>query len=102
MASGHRCSRGTEGARPGPGLMRAERVNPAMGPWRWRGYAWRCGRPTVRGAEFPWRDRVLIKRMPAAEKQREDRGRRAGYSPGGPLGNRPDSGLVPVSERALT
>ena len=39
MASGHRCSRGKEGARPGPGLTRAERVNPAMGPHPGRGYA---------------------------------------------------------------
>jgi hypothetical protein len=28
-ASEHRCPRGTEGARPGPGLMRAERGNRA-------------------------------------------------------------------------
>ena len=67
-----------------------------------RARARRCGEPTVRRAEFPWRDRVLKKRMPAAEKQRENRGRRAGYSPGGPLHNRPDNGLVPVPERELT
>jgi hypothetical protein len=102
MASGHRCSRGIEGARPGPGLMRAERVNPAMGPWRWRGYAWRCGRPTVRGAEFPWRDRVLIKRMPAAEKQREDRAVGPGTPPEGRWVTGRIAGLVLVSERALT
>ena len=39
MASGHRRPRGIEGVRPGPGLMRAERVNPAMGPYLRRGYA---------------------------------------------------------------
>ena len=39
MASEHRCPRGIEGARPGPGLTRAERVNPAMGPHPRRGYA---------------------------------------------------------------
>jgi hypothetical protein len=37
MASGHRRSRGKEGARPGLGLMRAERGNPAMGPYPRRG-----------------------------------------------------------------
>jgi len=39
MASGHRRSRGKEGARPGPGLTRAERGNPAMGPHPRCGYA---------------------------------------------------------------
>jgi hypothetical protein len=39
MAGEHRCPRGTEGARPGPGLMRAERGKPAMGPYLRRGYA---------------------------------------------------------------
>ena len=39
MASGHRRSRGKEGARPGPGLTRAERGNLAMGPHHGRGYA---------------------------------------------------------------
>ena len=38
-ASEHRRPRGIEGARPGPGLMRAERGNPAMGPYPRRGYA---------------------------------------------------------------
>ena len=39
MASGHRRSRGKKGARPGLGLTRAERGNPAMGPHPRRGYA---------------------------------------------------------------
>jgi hypothetical protein len=38
-AGEHRCPRGREGARPGPGLMRAERGKPAMGPHLRRGYA---------------------------------------------------------------
>jgi hypothetical protein len=38
-ADEHRCPRGREGARPGLGLTRAERVNPAMGPYPRRGYA---------------------------------------------------------------
>jgi hypothetical protein len=33
------------------------------------------GRPTVRGAESRWRDRVPKKRMPAAERQQETVGR---------------------------
>jgi hypothetical protein len=28
----------------------------------------RCGKPTVRGAELPWRDRVPRKRMPGGRK----------------------------------
>lgn len=43
----------------------------------------RCGKPTVRGAEFPWRDRVLIKRMPVAERQRESRAAGPGTPPEG-------------------
>jgi len=39
MASEHRRPRGIEGARPGPGLMRAERGNLAKGPPCRRGYA---------------------------------------------------------------
>jgi hypothetical protein len=39
MASGYRRPRGIEGARPGPGLMRAERGNLAKGPPGRRGYA---------------------------------------------------------------
>jgi hypothetical protein len=34
----------------------------------------RCGRPTVRGAELPWRDRVPIKRMPGGRKAAGKRG----------------------------
>ena len=55
MASGHRRSRGKEGARPGPGLTRAERGNPAMVRIPGAGMRRRCGKPTVRGAEFPGR-----------------------------------------------
>jgi hypothetical protein len=40
----------------------------------------RCGRPTVRGAEFLWRDRVSRKRMPGGRKAAGKRGRRVGDS----------------------
>jgi hypothetical protein len=52
MASEHRCPRGRESAQPGPGLMRAERVNPARVRGTCAGMRGACGRPTVRGAEF--------------------------------------------------
>ena len=53
MAGEHRCPRGKEGARPGPGLMRAERGNLARVRSAGAGMRRRCGRPTVRGAEVP-------------------------------------------------
>jgi hypothetical protein len=44
----------------------------------------RCGKPTVRGAEFPWRDRVPIKRTPGGRKAAGKRGRSTGVLlPGG-------------------
>jgi hypothetical protein len=52
-ASEHRCPRGTEGARPGPGLMRAERGNLVRVRRAGAGLRRRDGRPTVRGAEVP-------------------------------------------------
>src|SRR5450755_838099 len=52
MAGEHRCPRGRESARPGPGLMRAERVNLARVRRAGAGMRRRGGRPTVRGAEF--------------------------------------------------
>ena len=72
MASGHRRSRGKEGARPGPGLTRVERGKPASGstPGARVGV---CGggRPRVIGAGISRRDRVPKKRMPVVERQRE-------------------------------
>jgi hypothetical protein len=53
MAGEHRCPRGTEGARPSPGLTRAERGNPVRVRRAGAGMRRRGGRPTVRGAEFP-------------------------------------------------
>ena len=53
MASEHRRPRGIEGARPGPGLMRAERENLARVRRAGAGMRRRGGRPTVRGAEVP-------------------------------------------------
>jgi hypothetical protein len=49
----------------------------------------RCGKPTVRGAEFPWRDRVLIKRMPGGRKAAGKRGSTAGFSSRRPSYNWP-------------
>jgi hypothetical protein len=51
MASEHRCPRSRESAQPGPGLIRAERVNPARVRSTCAGMRGACGRPTVRGAE---------------------------------------------------
>ncbi len=51
MVSEHRRPRGTESARPGPVLMRGERVNPARVRGRCAGMRACGGRPTVRGAE---------------------------------------------------
>src|SRR6185312_437736 len=51
MASEHRCPRGRESAQPGPGLMRAERVNPARVPRTGAGMRGACGRPRAMGAE---------------------------------------------------
>jgi hypothetical protein len=53
MAAEYRCPRGIEGARPGPGLMRAERGNPAGVRCAGAGMRRQGGRPTVRGAEVP-------------------------------------------------
>jgi hypothetical protein len=53
----------------------------------------RCGKPTVRGAEFPWRDRVPMKRMPGGRKAAGKRGRRTGILlPGGLRITGPDAG----------
>jgi len=51
MASEHRRPRGRESAQPGPGLTRAERVNPARVRSTRAGRRGACGRPTARGAE---------------------------------------------------
>jgi hypothetical protein len=40
----------------------------------------RCGKPIVRGAESPWRDRVTEKRMPGGRKAAGKQGRKAGNS----------------------
>ena len=93
MASGHRRSRGKEGARPGPGLTRAERVNPAMGPHPRRGYA---------QAEFPGRTGCL-----KSERRQPKGSRKAGPQdrellPAGPRITGPDAGLATGLERALT
>ena len=52
-ASEHRRPRGIEGARPGPGLMRAERGNLARVRPAGTGRCRPVGRPIVRGAEAP-------------------------------------------------
>jgi hypothetical protein len=51
MAGEHRCPRGKESARPGLGLTRAERVNPARVRVGCAGMRTWGGRPTVMGAE---------------------------------------------------
>jgi hypothetical protein len=66
MASRHRCPRGIEGARPGPGLTRAESGNLVRVRISGAGMRRRCGRPTVRGAEFPGGIGVPRKRMPGS------------------------------------
>ena len=40
----------------------------------------RCGKPTVRGAEFPWRGRVPRKQMPGGRKAAGKRDRGTGNS----------------------
>jgi len=52
MASEHRHPRGIESARPGLGLTRAERVNPARVRYGAPGMRAGGGRPTVMGAEL--------------------------------------------------
>jgi hypothetical protein len=76
----HRCPRSIESAQPGPGLTRVERENPARVRGTCAGMRGACGRPTVRGAEFLWQDRVPKKRMPASERQQETAGRVTGDS----------------------
>jgi hypothetical protein len=51
MADEHRCPRDIESARPGPGLTRVERVNPARVRRRCTGMRTGGGRPTAKGAE---------------------------------------------------
>jgi len=51
MASEHRRPRGIESARPGPGLTRGKRVNPARVRGRCAGMRACGGRPTAMGAE---------------------------------------------------
>jgi hypothetical protein len=102
-AGEHRCPRGIEGARPGLGLMRAERVNLARVRRAGAGTRRRGGRPIVRGAEPRWRDRVPDKRMPAAERQQESEGRETGkILPDGPRITGRITSLVLVPARALT
>jgi hypothetical protein len=63
----------------------------------------RCGKPAVRGAEFPWRDRVPMKRMPGGRKAAGKRGRRAGTSSRWSWYKWPGCRvLLPGPERALT
>jgi hypothetical protein len=57
-----------------------ERVNPARVRGTCAGMRGACGRPTVRGAELLWWDRVSKKRMPAAERQQETADRSTGNS----------------------
>ncbi len=53
----------------------------------------RCGKPTERGAEFPWRDRVSIKRMPGGRKAAGKRGPLSReLLPEGPRITGPDAG----------
>jgi hypothetical protein len=52
MVSEHRRPRGIDSARPGPGLTRVERGNPARVRRGCAGMRAGGGRPTVRGAEF--------------------------------------------------
>jgi hypothetical protein len=84
MAWEHRHPRGKESARPGLGLTRAERVNPARVRRGVPGMHAGGGRPTVMGAELLWQDRVPKKRTPAAERRQETAGRSTGgLLPGG-------------------
>src|SRR5258708_37762780 len=53
MAGEHRCPRGKEGARPGPGLMRAERGNLARVRRAGAGMRRRGGKPAVKGGGSP-------------------------------------------------
>jgi hypothetical protein len=101
MASGHRRPRGIEGARPGPGLTRAERGNLVRVRRAGAGMRRRGGRPTVRGAESRWRDRVTGKRKPAAERQQES----GTACPGLPPDGARITGRIPADagpERELT
>ena len=80
MAVEHRCPRGTEGARP-VWVSCVRNVETLL--WvriAGAGMRRRCGKPTVRGAEIPWRDRVPIKRMPGGRKAAGKRGSMTGDS----------------------
>jgi hypothetical protein len=80
MASGHPRSRGKEGARPGPGLTRAERGNVPRVRIPGAGMRRRCGKPTVRRAELPGRTGYPGKQMPGGRKAAGKRDRRIGNS----------------------
>src|SRR5216683_808407 len=103
MASGHRCPRGREGARPGPGLMRAERGNPVRVRRAGAGMRRQGGRPTVRGAEFPGRTGCPGSGCRAAERRQESGAAGPGTPPGWLSYNWPGCRiLLSGLERALT
>ena len=103
MASGHRRSRGKEGARPGPGLMRAERGNPVRVRRAGAGMRRQGGRPPVRGAEFPGRTGCPGSGCRAAERRQESGAAGPGTPPGWLSYNWPGCRiLLSGLERALT
>ena len=102
-ASEHRCPRGTEGARPGPGLMRAERGNLVRVCRAGAGMRRRGSRPTVRGAESRGGTGCSGSECRRLKGSRKAGARGAGSPPGNGAritGRIP--GLVPGPARALT
>ncbi len=99
----NRCPRGREGARPGPGLMRAERGNPVRVRRAGAGMRRQGGRPTVRGAEFPGRTGCPGSGCRAAERRQESGAAGPGTPPGWLSYNWPGCRiLLSGLERALT
>jgi hypothetical protein len=101
-AGEHRCPRGIEGARPGLGLMRAERVNLVRVRRAGAGMRRQGGRPTVRGAEVPGGTGCPKSEGRRLKGSRKARAVRPGTPPGWSAHNWPDSELMLVPARALT
>ena len=93
----HHRPRGREGTHPGPSSRVRNAVTPS-GSGLALGVS---GKPTARRAQLLGGNRMAEKRTPAAERQREP-GRDGRLLQAVVSDNRPDTGLVPGLERALT
>ncbi len=104
MVSEHRHPRGTESARPGLGLMRAERGNPARVRCGCAGMRAGGGRPTVRGGGTPsGRTGCLGSERRRPKRDRKPQTATPGTPPGWSADNWPDTGpWCPALKGVLT